>query len=130
MDLSKFDDLQHWRIACDCSDPNCDYDVWVDYNDILPEIHFGHDLRTYDRADKYWDGWKYYPKLIWWRIKTAARVLFVGKVETYSEFVLNLQNTQAFIEIMQAVQEHYKGTHWEKQWQASSNTNTSSSEQK
>jgi hypothetical protein len=105
MDITRFEATGHYRIACDCQDNEHDSLIYFDLDEVEkyphPALYLGHEL-TATYYDHYYDKWwQKLAKHIWFRIRTATRVLFIGKVAMWHDFCLNSDNVAAFKEVLE-----------------------------
>lgn len=106
MDITRFVGSGHYRIACDCQSQDHDCLIYFDLDEEntqhqFPQLYLGHEL-TATYYDHYYDKWwQKIAKHIWFRIATATRVLFIGKVAVWHDFCLNSDNVAAFKEVLE-----------------------------
>ncbi len=93
----------HWRIACDCSDPAHDISLWFDANandkefgiinlNLSTELSWYHDISYHSG---WWDHISRPFKVLWWRIKMAAKFLFIGHHIMTGDVILDLEGIKA-----------------------------------
>lgn len=75
-----FKDTECFRLACSCGSQEHDIDVWIENDNGLITLTFYANVTA-----KYFCSDSWY-KALWWRIKTAVRILFVGSLEMQHDF--------------------------------------------
>jgi hypothetical protein len=85
-----YDDAVFGRVACNCGSSDCDIDFVVEddeygvfsmilYKDIKYENYIASGFGQ-----------------VWWRIKSALKILFQGSVKAHANFILDEENLDAF----------------------------------
>lgn len=92
MKLNEYTDgTSWWRVACDCGDSRHDVALWFEADRDINAVTLSIETELYAHApwhDKFWRRWV-------WRIRTAARALFIGEVTAYSNVILDKEGVAA-----------------------------------
>lgn len=93
MKLKEYDDgTSFWRIACDCSEPNHDVQLWFDIEDEeypYMNLNMTMEIGAYSKwHDAFYKRW-------WWRIKSASQILFTGHYTMTGDVILDKDGVAA-----------------------------------
>jgi pantoate kinase len=89
METHKFEDSVYFHASCSCGWDKHAHEIEVKRDDGIGEVTVGIN-GILDAHDGYL-GRNIFEK-IWWRIRTAVRVLFIGRVEVGAEFLFENAN--------------------------------------
>ena len=98
MKIDEYDDGESfWRVACDCASPNHDVSLYfeTDKKSRSLTLNLGMEVSSNDISfyhnvyDKRWYWVEWLIDNIAWRIKTASKILFFGRIEVSGDVILN-----------------------------------------
>lgn len=104
--IKKTENSVWYRICCDCMDEKDDAFLHFEFDKLYKEIsltfykkfYFQYELIFFD---KFFDKCKYFLKLIWWRIKSAFRIIFCGYIELESDmFFVSKEHIENIIKVL------------------------------
>ena len=105
MKLDEYNDGEsYWRIACDCLSPNHDVSLYFKTDHDCKSLNLNLEMELssnnpYDLYNNvgdskwYWLEWLRDNAL--WRIKTAAKILFMGRIEVSGDAILSQDGIDA-----------------------------------
>lgn len=78
-----------WKVACDCADSSHDATLWFRVETIGGHAHAELDFSLEFQASEHYDtGIRAFFKRIWWRIKTATKIMLNGHITVYRDISL------------------------------------------
>jgi hypothetical protein len=99
MKTEEFDDAIYYRLPCSCGSKDHDITLEFEHDEEIPEMVF---LNVYMNLvwSSYWGDTNFF-QIIWRKIKTALRIIFVGHIELEESFILKGEDhIDAFIEAL------------------------------
>jgi len=107
VDLRVCSDHIFKRTICDCTSNECDVDTTISIDDGITTLAFYMDMKANDYDD--WE--RSWIQRLRWRLKSATRLLFKGRLEMNHEIVFNEKSLIEFRKSLEesiAVLEEYK----------------------
>jgi hypothetical protein len=100
MKTEEFDDAIYYRLPCSCGSKDHDITLEFEHDEEIPEMVF---LNMYMNLawSSYWGDTNFF-QIIWRKIKTALRIIFVGYIQLEESFILKGEDhIDAFIEALE-----------------------------
>lgn len=99
--LNKDEKYLYFRSICLCSSSDCDLDVSVSIdNDNVCELS----LETKITANEEWGNGN--SNFLWWRLKTAAKILFSGYLTAGQYIMMSGDDLKKFVELINEAKDH------------------------
>lgn len=99
MKLDSYDDGEsYWRIACECASSNHDVSLYFETDkdsrsfslNLAMEVSSNNPIELYHNVgDSRWYWLEWLIDNITWRIKTATKILFLGRIEVSGDVLLD-----------------------------------------
>lgn len=94
MKVEEWEDAVQWRVACDCSDPDHDMGLWIEFDPKWDTYGFSLEFSSLIKLSD-WGEPKWHDRVLW-RIRKAWAILRHGELEHNATFLLSGDNIVAF----------------------------------
>lgn len=105
MKIKEYNDGEsYWRVACECSDPRHDAELWFEVDKEYGDMSLNLTMEVGFYPNRSINHWEAFTR----RLKTAIQVLFTGHFTTQGNLLLSEENVKALEFALAEGQKHAK----------------------